>query len=54
MSDPVYTCLLCGNHQVVNPGGRDDFPPAAAKVKLYKRCRHSGCPCEPQYTAGSR
>ncbi len=49
--EPRQTCQRCGLVEVVRPDGRG-FPPDIAKRSLAKRCAESGCPSEPQYTAG--
>jgi hypothetical protein len=51
MSEPTYTCALCGSRQTVDPFARG-FPPDAAKRKLIKRCNAAGCACDPRYRAG--
>jgi hypothetical protein len=51
MSEPTYSCGLCGRSMVVKPDGRG-FPPDITKRKLVKACRANGCACEPVYRAG--
>ena len=51
MTDPAYTCELCGARVVVIPTGRG-YPPDVAKRKLAKACALRGCKCVPAYRAG--
>lgn len=51
MSEPTYTCALCGRQETVRPDGRG-FPPDIAKRKLQRWCKANGCGCKPEYRAG--
>lgn len=50
-SNPMHTCLVCGDSELVVPDGRG-FPPDIAKRKLAKRCKAAGHTCDPRYTCG--
>jgi hypothetical protein len=53
MSEPIQTCRVCLDVEVVRPDGRG-FPPNIAKNKLAKRCKAKGHVCDPHYLAGYR
>jgi hypothetical protein len=53
VTEPIYTCGVCGGIEVVRPDGRG-FPPNIAKRRLTKRCKAAGHTCEPRYRAGIR
>lgn len=50
-SEPIVWCKLCRRILPVDCYARG-FPPDAARRKLVKLCRASGCDCEPAYLAG--
>jgi len=53
VTEPTYTCQICGLQEIVRPDGRG-FPPDIAKRKLKQRCKEIGCRCDPKYRAGLR
>lgn len=53
MSDPRWTCALCGRVEYCRFTGAGRGPDAA-KNRLKKACKADGCKCEPGYLAGVR
>lgn len=51
MSNPSWTCEVCGLSIDILPDGRG-HPPDIARRKLIKLCKAKGHTCQPSYLAG--